>query len=613
MRNHTFGQHSNDGSGRRRPRPHLRFGGVLFCVFAAMFLFPALPAAGAENSGAVNTAGKSSGAENSGAVSAAVKSFGAENTGTVSAGKTDGAAAGAADENRRIVFVGDSRTVGMYITLSGSGYSEDINASLGNEVYIGRVAMGFDWFAGTGMAEAEPWMEQGNTDLVILMGCNDMGSPVSSANRYAEYVNANADSWSRDGNRVFFDSVNPVGHRNGGAETSSSVYSNDGTCAPFNDTLRNALSDKVTWIDSYSSLLSGGYATVDGIHYDDGTYRAIHDYIRNAVSEAEKREYTVVFDAAGGTCPVKEKKIREGESLTDLPAPEKKGYVFDGWCLNGSRVTDQTEMPSENITLTASWKTSDHTPYQVIFHCGSEADDVETRYGTTGEKITVNPPAKDGYKTPDAQTGVISADGAAKFEFTYTPLSYKLTIHAGKGVSLNGESVPGSQKSGDRERSFTIRCTFGDEVSLLASEERGYKDLKITGDLPDALPGNEADGADFRMPDHDVEITMSAEPVVYHIRYTPGVYSIAGLPETYTVEDLPLRLKKPATPFWASFGFWTDENGREVRTITEAERGDLTLTGEVFDYRAAVAADVAGILLMVILGVLIQMKNRKRK
>lgn len=352
---------------------------------------------------------------------------------------------------------------------------------------------------------------------------------------------------------------------------------------------------------------------MDGIHYDGGTYRAIHDYIRNAVSEAEKREYTAVFDAAGGTCPVKEKKIREGESLTNLPVPEKEGYVFSGWSLNGNGVTDQTEMPSENITLTASWKASDHTPYQVIFHCGSEADHVETRYGTTGEKVTVNAPAKDGYKTPDAQTGIISADGAAKFEFTYAPLSYKLTIHAGKGVSLNGGSVPVSQRSGGRERSFSIHCTFGDEVSLLASEERGYKDLKITGDLPDMLSGKEADGADFRMPDHDVEITMSAEPVVYHIRYTPGVYSIAGLPETYTVEDLPLRLKNPATPFLASFGFWTDENGREIRTVTEAEIGDLTFTGEVFDYRTAAAADAAGILLLVILGVLFQIQNRKRK
>lgn len=86
MRDHTFGQHSNDRSSHRRSYPHLRFAGILVSLFAAMLLFPALPAAGAENSGAVNTAGKSSGAENSGAVSAAVKSFGAENTGTVSAG-----------------------------------------------------------------------------------------------------------------------------------------------------------------------------------------------------------------------------------------------------------------------------------------------------------------------------------------------------------------------------------------------------------------------------------------------------------------------------------------------------------------------------------------------
>ena len=38
------------------------------------------------------------------------------------------------ESSRRVVFVGDSRTVGMYITLSGAGYSEDIDAALGNEI-----------------------------------------------------------------------------------------------------------------------------------------------------------------------------------------------------------------------------------------------------------------------------------------------------------------------------------------------------------------------------------------------------------------------------------------------------------------------------------------------
>lgn len=621
---------------------------VLACLFALMLLCPAIPVAGAENSGA-----GSFGSAGAGTVSCA--SAGMETMGTV---LSDRAAVSAGGGDRKTVFVGDSRTVGMYITLSGAAYSDDINAALGNEVYIGRVAMGFDWFAGTGMQEAASWLAQGNTDLVILMGCNDMGSPVSSANRYAEYVNANADSWSENGNRVFFDSVNPVGHRNGGAETSSSIYSNDGTCAPFNDTLKNALSDKVTWIDSYSFLLSGGYATVDGIHYDSGTCQAVHDYIVGAVSEASKKEYTAVLDAAGGTCSLNEKQIREGDSLADLPVPERQGYVFGGWYLDDSKVTEKTVMPAGNITLTASWKPSDHTPYQVIFHCGNEADDVETRYGTTGEMLKVSPPARDGYRTPGAQTHVISADGTTKFEFTYTPASNRLTIHAGKGVRLSGAAVPDGWKSGDRERSFAIRCRYGEEVPLQAESEEGYGNLKTAGDFaeassetagaaPDGKSGAASDkaseagsagvsdlksgtasggtsdaesngvsggrsGSDFYMPDHDARITFSASPVVYRIRYAAGIYRIDGLPETYTVEDLPLHLKNPDMPSLTSFGFWTDENGTKIRTVTEKELGDLQLIGVTYDYRAAAAADLAGILLLVILGVIYKKRKRKR-
>jgi len=533
------------------------------------------------------------------------------------------------EESRRVVFVGDSRTVGMYITLSGSAYSDTVNATSGNETYIGRVAMGYSWFVSAGMPEASAYLAQGNTDLVILMGCNDMGSPVSSASQYASYVNANVESWSANNNRVFFDSVNPVGHKGGGAETSFSVYSNDGTCAPFNETLKSALSDKVTWIDSYSYLVSGSYATVDGIHYDSTTYQAIHDYILQKIKESEKKSYTVSFDAAGGKGFLSERKVKESDALGALPTPERAGYTFAGWYLDQTEVNEKTEMPAKDITLKAVWKASDHTPYMVVTYIkneeSGEADGesagetiiTETRYGTTDEPVTVQMPDKDGYLTPAAQTKKIAADGSTRFDFTYYPKTYKLTVHVGRGVRLSLDGSPVSidaaaktysadeNMSGDQSYSWTF--AYGKEVNLQAVLVKGYENLQISGGA-DSDAGNSS-ATEFSMPDHDVELTLHADPVTYHILYTKGVYDTAGLPDSYTVEDLPLALKTPQMPALTSFEGWQDAQGKTVQSIPEGETGDIKLTGIVADYRTVATADAVGIILLLVAAVIYKLSQ----
>ena len=441
------------------------------------------------------------------------------------------------ESSRRVVFVGDSRTVGMYITLSGAGYSEDIDAALGNEIYIGRVAMGYDWFVSTGMAEAAPYLAQGNTDLVILMGCNDMAAPESSASSYASFVNANIENWMAGNNRVFFDSVNPVGHMGGGGETSCSIYSNDGTCVPFNETLKASLDDKVSWIDTYSYLVSGSYATVDGIHYDSTTYYAIHDFILEAVANAKMREFTVTLDPAGGSCEVGEIKVEEMKPLGDLPVPERQGYRFDGWFLDQTRVDGNTVMPDGDITLKASWRASDQTPYLVVFHQYGQPDETETRYGTTDAEVQVQPPRRGGYQTPAAQTQKIAADGSTRFDFTYLPAERR------RNRKENGENISGGKAEQDQ---------------------------------------NNSDSASN----------------IYQIRYARGIYDTSGLPKTYKTEDLPIVLKDPKMPRGTVFRGWYDPEGKRVRQIEKGQKGNLILTGRVSDYRVIAAADAAGILVL---------------
>ncbi len=62
---------------------------------------------------------------------------------------------------------------------------------------------------------------------------------------------------------------------------------------------------------------------------------------------------TVSFNTNGGT-RVLSKKVVYGAVLTDVEIPEKTGYLFDGWYLNGERWVPNNPITSD-ITLDAKW------------------------------------------------------------------------------------------------------------------------------------------------------------------------------------------------------------------------------------------------------------------
>ena len=74
---------------------------------------------------------------------------------------------------------------------------------------------------------------------------------------------------------------------------------------------------------------------------------------------AETKEYTVTFDSAGGTA-VQSVTVKEGSTLKAPEAPVKATfsarYDFTGWYCEGRQWSFETDVVSENITLTAEWE-----------------------------------------------------------------------------------------------------------------------------------------------------------------------------------------------------------------------------------------------------------------
>ena len=155
-----------------------------------------------------------------------------------------------------IIFVGDSRTVGMKAAVGGE-----------NDSWSCESGMGLSWMRSTGIPNIESSLKSG-TALVILMGVNDL----YQVNNYISYMNENVSTWTEKGAKVYFVSVNP---------TNGSYNSRNDDINSFNKKIKANLSASIKYIDSNSYLKSSGFSTTDGLHYTNDTYKKIYKYIKS--------------------------------------------------------------------------------------------------------------------------------------------------------------------------------------------------------------------------------------------------------------------------------------------------------------------------------------------
>lgn len=161
---------------------------------------------------------------------------------------------------KKLIFVGDSRTVGMKAAVGDQGK---------NDVWSCKSSMGLSWMKSTGIPNIENQITNGSC-VIILMGVNDL----YNADNYISYINGLVSSVTQKGGKLYFVSVNPTNR--------SAEHLNDDIDA-FNLKLKNGLSSYVKYIDTNTYLMNNGFSSGDGVHYTNTTYKQIYTLIKGSI------------------------------------------------------------------------------------------------------------------------------------------------------------------------------------------------------------------------------------------------------------------------------------------------------------------------------------------
>jgi len=115
--------------------------------------------------------------------------------------------------------------------------------------------------------------------------------------------------------------------------------------------------DVTAYVSSYEYVGSKMYATFKATFTNDyGLQYTLYTSKYEIEFTALPQESTVTFNTDGGTT-LESKTITTGETVTKPTDPEKEGFTFGGWLLNGVEFDFSTPIYGD-VTLTAKWVVS---------------------------------------------------------------------------------------------------------------------------------------------------------------------------------------------------------------------------------------------------------------
>lgn len=109
-------------------------------------------------------------------------------------------------------------------------------------------------------------------------------------------------------------------------------------------------------------------------------------------------QFTVTFNANGGTTPTASKPVSYGSTYGNLPSPTRTGYTFLGWFTSGgTQITSSSTVNiTANQTLYAHWKANSYT---VTFNANGGTTPTGSKSVTYGSTYgTLPTPTRAGYK-----------------------------------------------------------------------------------------------------------------------------------------------------------------------------------------------------------------------
>ena len=170
--------------------------------------------------------------------------------------------------DHQIIFVGDSRTVGLQNALGK--LIPDVDC-----IFVGKVGEGCAWFLSEGEAEMAAAIQQyPDAPVVLNFGVNDPDQIDQYLEAYDDMEAAYPDT------DFWYMSVNPVQREkmieNGVSEEALQLVTNP-NITQLNKAFRQAHEDR--YLDTSTMMKLSGFQTVDGLHYTRQTYLKIHRFV----------------------------------------------------------------------------------------------------------------------------------------------------------------------------------------------------------------------------------------------------------------------------------------------------------------------------------------------
>ena len=140
-----------------------------------------------------------------------------------------------------------------------------------------------------------------------------------------------------------------------------------------------------------------GWYTLSDVNFEN---QLTEDYVVTSdmtfVAKFLQKEFTVYFDAKGGTVSEESRKVKEGEMIGILPTPERVGYKFAGWYdeedINYDKKISQRDTAINDMVLVAKWEKDENAVIVEFIAPNSTLDEKYSyRYLQKGDRIGTLP------------------------------------------------------------------------------------------------------------------------------------------------------------------------------------------------------------------------------
>ena len=226
----------------------------------------------------------------------------------------------------------------------------------------------------------------------------------------------------------------------------------------------------VTYDEKYGELkrpTKPGY-TFDGWYTSDGTKITADSKVSKASNHTlyarwTPAQYSVTFNANGGSVSTTSKTVTYGSTYGTLPTPTRVYYTFDGWFTSssgGNKITDTTSVSiTSDQTLYAHWTQNPVSDWVLLSEKPSTADVVDTKYKYTKRSTTSSSSSSlSGWKKDDTVSPnpkVVETGSWSAWQTTEIKSSNKLKVE--KKVVYR-YYYKNCQNCGNRHAYYNVNC-----------------------------------------------------------------------------------------------------------------------------------------------------------